>query len=146
MVVWWVRKKEEFFFLLWNKFLANKVIRPCLILPITIEILKFPNPIACAIVPCVNLLHLVNFLLLTGGARSRPAEAAFALHPQVFLLSQGWPDQSACSSPSGKVSCSFISFLLLQALQHVSNLEEEGLLSQEAASKLMVLLQEKIQI
>ena len=32
--------------------------------------------------------------------------------------------------------------VLLQALQHVSNLEEEGLLSEEAASKLMVMLQE----
>ena len=34
--------------------------------------------------------------------------------------------------------------MLLQALQHVSNLEEEGLLSKEAASKLMVMLQETI--
>jgi len=35
--------------------------------------------------------------------------------------------------------------LLPQALQHVLNLEEERLLSQEAASKLMAMLQETIQ-
>lgn len=35
--------------------------------------------------------------------------------------------------------------VLLQALQHVSNLEEEGLLSEEAASKLLAMLQETIQ-
>ena len=65
--------------------------------------------------PCVNLLHLANFLLLTGGARSRSTEAAFAVCPQVFLLSQGWPDQSACSSPSGKISCSITSYDYLDA-------------------------------
>ena len=36
--------------------------------------------------------------------------------------------------------------MLLQALQHVSNLEEEGLLSKEAASKLMVMLQEIVKL
>ena len=43
------------------------------------------------------------FLPLTGGARSRAAEAAFAIYSQVFLLCQGWPDQPACPFPSGKI-------------------------------------------
>ena len=83
---------------------------------------------------------------LTGSGGIRSAEAAFAVCPQVFLLHQGWPDQPACSCPSGRISSSFIHVtMLLQALQHVLNLEEEKLLSQEAASKLMVMLQETIQ-
>ena len=43
---------------------------------------------------------------------------------------------------SRSVSCHVA--MMVQALQHVSNLEEEGLLSKEAASKLMVMLQEII--
>ena len=42
-------------------------------------------------------------LLLAGGARSRSAETAFAICPQVFLLCQGWADQPACTPPSGKM-------------------------------------------
>merc|ERR1712192_23594 len=82
-------EKEEYFFLLWNKFLANKV------------------------VPGAGRLrqHLPSILKSFFSARAS----------QI--------NQHA---------------LLPQALQHVSNLEEEGLLSKEAASKLMVMLQETI--
>jgi len=82
-------EKEEYFFLLWNKFLANKV------------------------VPGAGRLrqHLPSILKSFFSARASQINQ-HALFPQ--------------------------------ALQHVSNLEEEGLLSKEAASKLMVMLQETI--
>jgi len=82
-------EKEEYFFLLWNKFLANKV------------------------VPGAGRLrqHLPSVL------------------KSFFSARAGQINQHA---------------LLPQALQHVSNLEEEGLLSQEAASKLMGMLQQTI--
>merc|ERR1712192_6692 len=82
-------EREEYFFLLWNKFLANKV------------------------VPGAGRLrqHLPSILKSFRNARA------------------GQINQHA---------------LFPQALQHVSNLEEEGLLSKEAASKLMVMLQEII--
>jgi len=81
--------KEEYFFLLWNKFLANKV------------------------VPGAGRLrqHLPSVL------------------KSFFSARAGQINQHA---------------LLPQALQHVSNLEEEGLLSQEASSKLMRMLQQTI--
>jgi len=81
------KEKEEYFFLLWNKFLANKVV---------------------------------------------PGSGRLRQHLPSVL-------KSFFSARAGQINQHD---LLPQALQHVSNLEEEGLLSEEAASKLMVMLQE----
>jgi len=83
-------EKEEHFFRLWNKFLANKVV--------------------------------------VGSGRLR--QHLPSVLKSFFSTKAGQINQHA---------------LLPQALQHVLNLEEERLLSQEAASKLMAMLQETIQ-
>jgi len=85
-----VKEKEEYFFLLWNKFLANKVV---------------------------------------------PGSGRLRQHLPSVL-------KSFFSVRAGQINKHA---LLPQALQHVSNLEEEGLLSEEAASKLLAMLQETIQ-